>query len=167
MGFSRQEYWSGLPLPSPHFPYTLRIWPQVHGFLFQHWRFLWTTYQIITASSVSPSVDEKIWLSLKDYSSPKIQLLFQKMKNYDTNSSHHYCCCYFKLSAKDLDKVLTTLLFLLQWPVLSQRKLGSWKLMGSQWNDSKKPAWKEDFHNQLNHKGDCQHIPLTSYCNSF
>ena len=82
-------------------------------------------FLVLTASSVSPSVDEKIWLSLKDYSSPKIQLLFQKMKNYDTNSSHHYCCCYFKLSAKDLDKVLTTLLFLLQWPVLSQRKLGS------------------------------------------
>ena len=69
-------------------------------------------FLVLTASSVSSSVDEKIGLSLKD-SSPKIQLLFQKMKNYDTNISHHYCCCYFKLSAKDLTKVLTTLLFLL------------------------------------------------------
>ena len=80
---------------------------------------------MLTASSVSSSVDERFGLSLKDSSSPKIQHVFQKMKNSDTNISHHYCCCYSKLSAKDLAKVLTTLLFLHQWPVLSQRKQGS------------------------------------------
>ena len=36
MGFSRQEYWSGLPFPSPGNPYNLRIEPMplvlAHGF---------------------------------------------------------------------------------------------------------------------------------------
>jgi len=41
MGFSRQEYWSGLPLPSPHFWYTesYNIWQSTSffNFLFYIW----------------------------------------------------------------------------------------------------------------------------------
>ena len=29
MGFSRQEYWSGVPLPSPHLPLMVNILPIV------------------------------------------------------------------------------------------------------------------------------------------
>lgn len=70
-------------------------------------------FLVLRASSVSSSVDERIGLSLKDLSSPQIQLLFQKMKNYDTNSSHIIAVVISNCQLKDLAKVLTTLLFLL------------------------------------------------------
>ena len=45
MGFSRQEYWSGVPLPSPQYPYreSIKLW----------WCYIWKKYRYFGSDTLS------------------------------------------------------------------------------------------------------------------
>ena len=95
MGFSRQEYWSGVPLPSPRdyvsaYNNSLLSWLEATGRLWKHWKDGQALFLIIS----SRTLDSGTWTRLNKYMFMKTEELFLLSKvnslpyAIDTNSSH-------------------------------------------------------------------------------